>query len=84
MIVELLARTGMRSSELRALTVDAVVDNQVARVAIDSPLFAGLEEQQTVWMNHGDSVKTPPPGARIIGSTGSNAVAVNDWRGHDV
>ncbi|HYT31819.1 MAG TPA: glutamine-hydrolyzing GMP synthase [Thermoanaerobaculia bacterium] len=47
----------------------------VARVAMDSPLFAGLEEQQTVWMNHGDSVKTPPPGARIIGSTASNPVA---------
>jgi GMP synthase (glutamine-hydrolysing) len=47
----------------------------VARVAIDSPLFAGLEEQQTVWMNHGDSVKTPPPGARIISSTSSNPVA---------
>src|SRR5260370_11338449 len=43
--------------------------------ACAAPLFAGLEEQQTVWMNHGDSVKTPPPGARIIGSTPSNPVA---------
>ena len=47
----------------------------LARVAIDSPLFAGLEEEQTVWMNHGDSVQAPPPGARIIGSTSSNPVA---------
>jgi GMP synthase (glutamine-hydrolysing) len=47
----------------------------VARVATDSPLFAGLEEEQTVWMNHGDSVQLPPHGARIIASTSSNPVA---------
>jgi GMP synthase (glutamine-hydrolysing) len=47
----------------------------VARVSTDSPLFAGLEEEQTVWMNHGDSVKRPPPGSRVIGSTSSNPVA---------
>ena len=46
-----------------------------ARVATDSPLFAGLEEQQTVWMSHGDSVLAPPPGSRIIGSTSDTPIA---------
>ena len=34
----------------------------VARIEEDSALFAGLECDQTVWMNHGDSVVTPPAG----------------------
>ncbi len=46
----------------------------VARVAADSPLFAGLEETQTVWMNHGDSVAEPPAGFRVIAGTESSAV----------
>ncbi len=47
----------------------------VATVAVDSELFAGLESQQTVWMNHGDSVVTPPVGYRIIASTPTTSVA---------
>ncbi len=47
----------------------------VARVSRDSGLFAGLEEEQTVWMSHGDSVVSPPPGFRVIGSTASTKVA---------
>jgi GMP synthase (glutamine-hydrolysing) len=46
-----------------------------ARVATDSELFAGLEPEQTVWMSHGDSVVTPPPGFRVTGSTASTPVA---------
>ena len=46
-----------------------------ARVATDSELFAGLEPEQTVWMSHGDSVVTPPPGFRVTGSTTSTPVA---------
>jgi len=46
-----------------------------ARITADSPLFAGLEETQTVWMNHGDSVADPPAGFRVIARTESSAVA---------
>ncbi len=55
----------------------------VARIATDSPIFAGLEETQTVWMNHGDSVAEPPEGFRTIGATESSAIAAfeNQSRG---
>jgi GMP synthase (glutamine-hydrolysing) len=47
----------------------------VARVSTDSPLFAGLEDEQTVWMNHGDSVTAMPAGFRVIGATDSSPIA---------
>ena len=47
----------------------------VARISEDSALFAGLECDQTVWMNHGDSVITPPAGYRVIASTPSSPIA---------
>lgn len=34
-------------------------------------LFAGLQEQEQVWMSHGDSVMELPPGYEVIGSTKS-------------
>lgn len=40
-----------------------------------SELFAGLEEQQTVWMSHGDTVTEPPPGFRVSASTASSSIA---------
>ena len=46
-----------------------------ARVSADSALFRGLEEAQTVWMNHGDSVTKPPPSFRVIASTDGTAIA---------
>jgi GMP synthase (glutamine-hydrolysing) len=46
-----------------------------ARVAVDSELFAGLEAEQTVWMNHGDSVVSPPPGFRVVASTSAAPIA---------
>jgi GMP synthase (glutamine-hydrolysing) len=46
-----------------------------ARVEGDSPLFAGLDCEQTVWMNHGDSVVTPPAGYRVIAATPSSPIA---------
>ncbi|HMA16834.1 MAG TPA: glutamine-hydrolyzing GMP synthase, partial [Thermoanaerobaculia bacterium] len=46
-----------------------------ARLVTDSELFAGLEPEQTVWMSHGDSVATPPPGFRVIGSTPATPIA---------
>ncbi len=47
----------------------------VARVATDSALFAGLDPEQTVWMNHGDSVVAPPGGFRVIASTPTTPLA---------
>lgn len=35
------------------------------------PLFAGMEGHQPIWMSHGDSVETLPPGFRTAGSTES-------------
>lgn len=39
------------------------------------PLMAGLGESTQVWMSHGDSVLTAPPGFRIIGSTENTPTA---------
>ena len=47
----------------------------VARVEPTSPLFSGLEAEQTVWMNHGDSVLEPPPGFHVIASTRDTPIA---------
>ena len=46
-----------------------------ARVTTDSPLFHGLEERQTVWMSHGDSVTRPPSGSRVIARTDDTPIA---------
>src|SRR5262249_5575498 len=47
----------------------------VATIATDSVLFAGLDAEQTVWMNHGDSVVAPPPGFRGIAATPTTPLA---------
>jgi GMP synthase (glutamine-hydrolysing) len=47
----------------------------VASLAPDGELFAGLEPEQTVWMNHGDSVEKPPPGYKVTASTDSTPIA---------
>jgi GMP synthase (glutamine-hydrolysing) len=47
----------------------------IATLAVDSDLFAGLEPEQTVWMNHGDSVVAPPAGYRVIASTPTTPIA---------
>jgi GMP synthase (glutamine-hydrolysing) len=41
----------------------------------DSPLFAGLGSEQPVWMSHGDSIVSPPPGFRPSATTGSTPFA---------
>jgi len=46
-----------------------------ARVSGESALFRGLEETQTVWMSHGDSLTKPPPLFRVIASTDGTEVA---------
>jgi GMP synthase (glutamine-hydrolysing) len=40
-----------------------------------SVLFAGLAEQQEVWMSHGDAVVKPPPGFVVTASTSASPVA---------
>ena len=47
----------------------------VATLATDSDLFAGLEPEQVVWMNHGDSVVAPPEGFRGIAATPTTPLA---------
>ena len=46
-----------------------------ARLETSSALFAGLETEQTVWMNHGDSVVSPPGGFRLIAATPTTPLA---------
>jgi GMP synthase (glutamine-hydrolysing) len=46
-----------------------------AVVETDSPLFFGLEPEQTVWMNHGDSVTSLPAGYRAIARTKDTPIA---------
>jgi GMP synthase (glutamine-hydrolysing) len=46
-----------------------------ARVSAESALFRGLEDAQTVWMSHGDSVTKPPPFFRVIATTDDTPVA---------
>jgi len=38
-------------------------------------LFAGLPEQQTVWMSHRDSVTAPPAGAQVVAGSASTPIA---------
>jgi GMP synthase (glutamine-hydrolysing) len=44
-------------------------------------LFAGLPEEQTVWMSHRDTVVAPPPGAEVTGRSPSTPVAAFEDRG---
>jgi GMP synthase (glutamine-hydrolysing) len=45
------------------------------QVATDSALFAGLAPQQPVWMSHGDSVSSLPPGSRSIATSANTPIA---------
>jgi len=44
-------------------------------VADPGVLLAGLPEQQSVWMSHGDAVTAAPPGFRVTSSTQATPVA---------
>lgn len=46
-------------------------------LSANSPLWDGLNRDAflRVWMSHGDTVKTPPPGFAVIGSTATLEVA---------
>ena len=43
--------------------------------AVESELFAGLPEEETVWMSHRDTVTAPPVGARVVAASRSTPVA---------
>jgi GMP synthase (glutamine-hydrolysing) len=47
---------------------------------VDSELFAGLPDEQTVWMSHRDTVTAPPPGADVVGVSPSTPVAAFEQR----
>jgi GMP synthase (glutamine-hydrolysing) len=46
----------------------------------ESVLFAGLPEQQQVWMSHGDRVVTAPPGMAVTASSAGSPVAAFEDR----
>jgi len=43
--------------------------------AEEGALFAGLPDEQTVWMSHRDSVVAPPKGARVVAGSPSTPIA---------
>src|SRR5207302_645105 len=43
--------------------------------AMESQLFAGLPDEQTVWMSHRDTVTAPPSGANVVAVSPSTPVA---------
>ena len=43
--------------------------------AVESELFAGLPDEQTVWMSHRDTVTAPPAGATVVAVSPSTPVA---------
>jgi GMP synthase (glutamine-hydrolysing) len=43
--------------------------------ADESGLFRDLPAEQTVWMSHGDSVKAPPAGSRVVARSPSTPIA---------
>jgi GMP synthase (glutamine-hydrolysing) len=45
------------------------------RVEAGCALFAGLPDEQTVWMSHRDSVVAPPAGARVVAGSPSTPIA---------
>ena len=44
-------------------------------ITTEDGLFRGLERQQSVWMSHGDSIVSPPPGFRPLAETPSTPYA---------
>ncbi len=49
-----------------------------------TPLFKGMKEHELVWMSHGDSVITPPPGFDVIGITDDCPVAAMGDMKHNI
>jgi len=53
---------------------------KTAMTAVESELFAGLPDEQTVWMSHRDTVTAPPAGAEIVAESSSTPVAAFEQR----
>jgi GMP synthase (glutamine-hydrolysing) len=50
------------------------------RVTDEGELLAGLPEEQTCWMSHGDTVTAPPTGARVVAESPSTPIAAFESR----
>jgi GMP synthase (glutamine-hydrolysing) len=73
--------------QLMALDLGGAVDRtgvsefgKTELTASESELFAGLPNEQTVWMSHRDSVKAPPAGARVVAGSSSTPIAAFEER----
>jgi GMP synthase (glutamine-hydrolysing) len=53
---------------------------KTAMTAVESQLFAGLPDEQTVWMSHRDTVTAPPAGADVVAVSTSTPVAAFEQR----
>jgi GMP synthase (glutamine-hydrolysing) len=53
---------------------------KTAMTAVESRLFAGLPEEQLVWMSHRDTVTAPPAGADVVAVSPSTPVAAFEQR----
>jgi GMP synthase (glutamine-hydrolysing) len=53
---------------------------KTAMTAVESQLFAGQPEEQTVWMSHRDTVTAPPEGADVVAVSPSTPVAAFEQR----
>jgi len=53
---------------------------KTAMTSVESTLFAGLPDDQTVWMSHRDTVTAPPAGAEVVAVSTSTPVAAFEQR----
>ena len=53
---------------------------KTSMTAVESQLFAGLPDDQTVWMSHRDTVTAPPEGADVVATSTSTPVAAFEQR----
>jgi GMP synthase (glutamine-hydrolysing) len=53
---------------------------KTAMRAVESELFNGLPDEQTVWMSHRDTVTAPPTGAEVVAVSPSTPVAAFEQR----
>jgi GMP synthase (glutamine-hydrolysing) len=59
----------------RVERTDASEFGKTGLTAVESKLFAGLPEEQNVWMSHRDTVTAPPEGASVVAVSASTPVA---------
>src|SRR6266508_2994706 len=60
---------------VRVERTDASEFGKTGLTAVESELFAGLPEEQKVWMSHRDTVTAPPEGASVVAVSASTPVA---------